>query len=543
VEQTKHASLATDLDPAKAASSAIDVDVSAVLDAPIKLVVWDLDETFWHGTLSEGEVTIDEVNAGIVRTLNRRGIVNSICSKNDHGAVQDRLTSEGLWDEFVFASINWTPKGQRIAELIEHAQLRPANVLFVDDNVQNLQEARYFVPDLQIAEPTVLPQLLSLPQLKGKDDSALTRLAQYRVLEQKFQDRASSASSNDDFLRSCQIRVELVRAEEGDLERLLELINRTNQLNYTKRRLGAEQLREMILDPTRETKYVRVADKYGDYGICGIYSLAAGHLSDFLFSCRILDMGVEKWLYEQLGRPTLQITGDVATPLTDTGAVDWIQVGSTQAHVQPQLASSGPVMLKGGCDLTPVHDFLGGDTTAEFSYNSTTGANVQGHHTEILRRCSPETLSTYGEVIDRLPFLDRDAYRSRIFRSAEPFAAIVYSVLMDYTQGLYRLNGTDFVVPQGQFTEDITDPSNWPDLERLYGSVGFDRGFLTWFADNFTFEGFLTASALQDNVRWLAGVISPASQLVLLNGAEVEIENPREPDRHVHHQSMNAALD
>ena len=29
------------------------------LSAPVKLVVWDLDDTFWHGTLSEGPVTID----------------------------------------------------------------------------------------------------------------------------------------------------------------------------------------------------------------------------------------------------------------------------------------------------------------------------------------------------------------------------------------------------------------------------------------------------------------------------------------------------
>ena len=49
----------------------------------IKLVIWDLDETFWKGILSEGEVEPIEANIGLVRRLTDIGIVNSICSKND----------------------------------------------------------------------------------------------------------------------------------------------------------------------------------------------------------------------------------------------------------------------------------------------------------------------------------------------------------------------------------------------------------------------------------------------------------------------------
>lgn len=521
------------------------------LGAQVKLVIWDLDETLWTGTLSEGPVALSAANAEIVRTLNRRGIINSICSKNDREQVRERLTAEQLWDEFVFASINWSPKGQRIAELIEQAQLRPVNVLFIDDNPQNLQEARFFSPELQTAGPEAIGELLELPQLQGKDDSKLTRLAQYKVLERKLADRTQSTGSNEQFLRSCAIRVGLYDATPDDRARLLELINRTNQLNYTKRRLEPEQLQQLLADKDTEIKFVRVTDRYGDYGICGMYSLTDGQLHDFLFSCRILDMGVERWLYERLGRPAITLDGDVLTPLENTAAVDWITLdddptaapaGDGGAVRDQAAAAAGLVMLKGGCDLHPVHDFLGGSMKTEFSYNGVTGANVQGHHTEILRRCDERTLSRYGEVIDRLPFLDRDVYRSRIVSEPDRFGSIVYSVLMDYTQGLYRLEGTDFVIPQGQFTEDITDEANWAEQERLYGSVGIDREFLQWFAERFDFEGALTPEALKDNVRWLAQR-SPSTRLVLLNGAEVEIPHPREPARAAHHRAMNEALD
>ena len=112
------------------------------LSGPVKMVVWDLDDTFWRGTLSEGPVECDPVVVALVRTLNRRGIVSAICSKNDELPVRRELEAIGLWDEFVFARVDWTPKGPRVARIIEDARLRPENVLFLDDRPENVEAAR-----------------------------------------------------------------------------------------------------------------------------------------------------------------------------------------------------------------------------------------------------------------------------------------------------------------------------------------------------------------------------------------------------------------
>ena len=82
---------------------------TAQLKGALKLVIWDLDEVIWRGVLSEEEVELDQERAQVVRTLNRRGIVNSICSKNDPDKARARLEREGLWEEFVFPSISWEP--------------------------------------------------------------------------------------------------------------------------------------------------------------------------------------------------------------------------------------------------------------------------------------------------------------------------------------------------------------------------------------------------------------------------------------------------
>ena len=116
-------------------ATSVDTQSMFTLRESIKLVIWDLDDTFWAGTLSEGDVELLEANVAVVRELNSRGIVNAICSKNDFAAVEQRLiAADRLWDEFVFPRIGWMPKGKAIAQLIDDMQLRPSNVLFIDDN-------------------------------------------------------------------------------------------------------------------------------------------------------------------------------------------------------------------------------------------------------------------------------------------------------------------------------------------------------------------------------------------------------------------------
>src|SRR5262245_31678021 len=100
----------------------------------VRLVIWDLDETFWRGTLTEGGVEYLQAHHDIVVQLARRGVISSICSRNNHSQVEALLREAGLWDYFVFPSIDWTAKGPRLRALVEAVQLRPATVMFIDDN-------------------------------------------------------------------------------------------------------------------------------------------------------------------------------------------------------------------------------------------------------------------------------------------------------------------------------------------------------------------------------------------------------------------------
>jgi FkbH-like protein len=343
-----------------------------VIENSVKLVIWDLDDTFWSGRLSEGGIAAIAENAGAVIELSRRGILNSICSKNDPAAAGAKLSELGVWDYFVFPSIGFHPKGEAIAETIALMGLRPQNVLFIDDSAANLAEAAHCNPGLMTGLPgDVLPGLLEHPHCRGKPDAELSRLEHYRLLERKAKARSAAALSNEEFLRESRIRVAIDYAVEADFERIVELINRANRLNFTKRRVDTpeevENLRRLLGRTFGlHAGCVRASDRYGDYGLIGFFLMRKTarfkKLVHFVFSCRVMNMGIEQYVYEQLERPLLEVKGPVAYGVEPHAKVDWIN--AAQAEDQEDVGArpiGGKLVLLGGCDLLQLASYCAAD--------------------------------------------------------------------------------------------------------------------------------------------------------------------------------------
>jgi hypothetical protein len=169
------------------------------------------------------------------------------------------------------------------------------------------------------------------------------------------------------------------------LDRAIELINRTNQLNFTKNRLpenldeAREKLRKQCFGAQRsgarrQAGLVRVADKYGDYGFVGFFlmhnrrteavpGLANQTLMYYCFSCRTLGMFVEHWLYDLLRRPELEVVGEVLTNLDEQRTIDWIRLVPSiseagQAQAQTQSLIGPEIRITGGCEANPLAHYL-----------------------------------------------------------------------------------------------------------------------------------------------------------------------------------------
>lgn len=433
----------------------------------VRLVIWDLDETFWKGTVTEGGHTYDKAAHDTVIELARRGIMSSICSKNDMATVQAILEKEGIWDYFIFPSVNWEPKGARIKQLIEDVQLRPETVLFIDDNHLNLKEASHYVPGLQVAAETIVPTLLTDPLLTGKDDSKLSRLAQYKVMETRkadlarFETGASEGGSNTEFLRESGIKIRIEHDVEKHLDRVIELINRTNQLNFTKNRLPEDmekarrQLEKRIARFDVQVGLIEVSDKYGDYGFCGYFQVRTRRdtvdLEHFCFSCRILNMGVEAWTYQRLGRPQLVPVGEVLSDPVNDPDVDWITlVTSSDAEDGPRSTefAFGSVSARGGCNLWPlVHYFQAHSPTVVGEYNTVRdGKQVRLDHTVSLRQAIEGVSDEAAAAVAQLGYTKQDFQTKYLEHSGER-PIWIFSNWVDMHSTVYRHKATGMMIP------------------------------------------------------------------------------------------------
>ena len=414
---------------------------------PVKLIIWDLDDTLWQGTLSEGPVELSPHRSDQLRRLVDRGVMNAISSRNDQDAAQARLESANLWGLFVFPRINWEAKGAQIRDLIEAAQLRPVNVLFVDDNHLNRAEAEAIVPGLRTAdpeEPGFEARIVSIIA-GGRDDPGHRRLHDYRLLESRAT-AASTFADNQQFLRSSGIRVELRRRPAVDAERIHELLIRTNQLNYTKRRVDRTELDALLADPSVGSTAVRVHDRFGDYGLVGFAAVRDGVVEHLAFSCRILGMGVERAVFDWLGRPTVEIAEPVVASL-EGPPIDWLELvevdgtdpASTNVGDDPAtVRTSAPrILFVGGCDMESLLPFLGGavEITTHFNYSPPTHPRLIVHRDSIDYLLMDDVSAHDRDaIVADVPFIDQAAMQPPDLMGVD---YVVYSPLIDYIQAKY----------------------------------------------------------------------------------------------------------
>ena len=518
----------------------------------IKLIIWDLDETFWNGVLSEGEIVIPKDNISLIRRLNDIGIMNSICSKNDYQNVKSRLEQAKLWDQFVFVSINWEAKGNRIKQLISDMQLRDENVLFVDDNPSNLNEAKYYCNKLMTAGPEEITNLLKEANKATKSDLGHVRLQQYKVLETKQKEK-NTYSSNEEFLYSSGITVDMGKDCLKHIDRIHDLVMRSNQLNFTKIRSSKEELEELFKDDSYQCGYVSVKDRFGGYGIVGFYVIENNdRLLHFCFSCRTLGMGIEQYVYGKLGRPKLTINGEVISSLENEKIPGWI---NNQKHISSadkfeiQDLKKHMVLFKGPCDLFQIYPYIANTELfdTEFTYTTGRGFTIEstGHTTHVVE-AGRLTKEEKQRILKEVPFSDIGMYSDKIY--TKPYKVVFISILTDANLGVYRRKETGERIAALEYLHPITSHENWPKLiskEYNVAGINFTEEMLRDFSEKYEFIGRNTPERVVENLHYIREHLSKDCTLVIMLGGELYYEKnsfPAYNDRHLVHKEMNKAV-
>lgn len=291
-----------------------------------KCVVVDLDDTLWGGVA--GEVGPDGIQLGptapgvefvefqeVLLNLTRRGTLLAVCSKNNPDDVMPILRDHPKMvlreEHFSALRINWRHKAENLREIAEELNIGLESIVFVDDNPIERELMRQLVPEVLTVElPRDPSQFRSmLEDMSDFELLALTKEDEMRVAEyqvaRKRRALGRSSASLEEYLHSLEIRAEVVRAQPTDVNRLVQLFNKTNQFNTTTRRYQARDVEGFMRSTEHHVCVLRVADRFGDHGLVGAAVVRAEGdtwwIDSVLLSCRVMGLSVETVLLARIG--------------------------------------------------------------------------------------------------------------------------------------------------------------------------------------------------------------------------------------------------
>jgi FkbH-like protein len=299
--------------------------IQSVYGRSKKCLVLDLDNTLWGGVIGDdgvqnlvlgrdhpvGEAFVDFQR--YVKDLKRRGIILAACSKNDfENAKQGFSHPDSILklEDFSAFKANWNPKPDNIREIAAELNIGLDSLVFVDDNPAERALVAQELPEVAVpevgsdvscfAEALAQERFFEADKLVQDD---LNRSAFYGANAQRSAVE-TSYSDYGEFLTSLKMSAEISPFVPMYLERITQLINKTNQFNLTTRRYTGAEVEEISRGANYITLYGRLVDRFGDNGLV---SVVIGRIHDetvevelWVMSCRVFKREMELAMFDAL---------------------------------------------------------------------------------------------------------------------------------------------------------------------------------------------------------------------------------------------------
>jgi FkbH-like protein len=299
--------------------------VTSIYGKSKKCLVLDLDNTLWGGIIGDDGLqnlvlgSDHPVGAAFrdfqqyVKDLQRRGIILAVCSKNDPENAKEGFShpdSVLKLEDFAAFKTNWDPKPKNIREIAEELNIGLDSMVFVDDNPAERAFVAEQLPEVAVpdvgSDVSLFAEILERERYFEVDKLVQEDLNRAAFYNSNAQRKVAESSFGDygEFLGSLEMTAEIGPFLPVYLERITQLINKTNQFNLTTRRYTSAEVEAVAQDPGFVTLYGRLTDKFGDNGLV---SVLIGHvladtveLDVWLMSCRVLNREMELAMFDAL---------------------------------------------------------------------------------------------------------------------------------------------------------------------------------------------------------------------------------------------------
>ncbi len=300
--------------------------VKSIFGKNKKALMLDLDNTLWGGIIGddgvEGIRLGTESPEGIAyldmqryaKELTGIGVILGVCSKNEEAAAKSGFAHPSSVlkpEDFASFRANWEPKHLNLEASARQLNIGLDSLVFADDNPAEREIVR------QAGDSVAVPELTT-PELFAETVSnagyfEITSLSaddkkRAEMYKQNAQREAELESFTDygAYLKSLNMHGYFGPVTSGQLERITQLANKTNQFNLTTRRYQPAEMAARAADPNVITLYGRLEDKFGDNGIVTeIVGNVEGDNLDielWIMSCRVFKRELEYAMFDEIVR-------------------------------------------------------------------------------------------------------------------------------------------------------------------------------------------------------------------------------------------------
>lgn len=299
--------------------------IRASLGRSKKCLVLDLDNTLWGGVI--GDDGVDGLKLGNDHSqgeayvsfqryclqLKERGVLLAVCSKNDLEVARSGFShpdSVLKLDDFAAFHASWDPKPDGLRAIARELNLGLDSLVFVDDNPFEREHVAAELPEVAVAKVTdEVSRFAEVLDREGwfepfsvtHDDAA--RAGQYRAERARTQAQ-HQFESYEQYLRSLDMRATIAPFAPTYLERISQLVNKTNQFNLTGTRHTLAEITAIAKSPEHVTLCARLCDRFGDAGLVSVVIAQqlgdALHVDTWLMSCRVLKRDLEHAVFAAL---------------------------------------------------------------------------------------------------------------------------------------------------------------------------------------------------------------------------------------------------
>ena len=300
--------------------------VGSILGESKKCLIVDFDNTLWGGVV--GELGVGGIELGpnsfrgkafydfqiTIKDLQSRGVILAGCTKNElENALSGLRHPSSILSVGDFATIeaSWDPKPIAVRRILDTVNFQANNVVFADDSEVEIASVKSVFPEIEtLLLDSKYPERYSNWLLRPRYfETVRVTSDDANRKKTKFKKESRRPGSFREFdqvklLKDLNGTLSIRRPSIDQLDRVVQLVNKTNQFNLNGLRRSPSEIRKFYESEGCCLLVCDFKDDLADYGVIsamgGTFDGDCLTIDFWVMSCRVFDRYIEVALISKL---------------------------------------------------------------------------------------------------------------------------------------------------------------------------------------------------------------------------------------------------